>query len=49
MADRLIRLTDDTHYTETVLYNVDGGQRLVNTATGTANEVGCYISWVEEK
>lgn len=36
MSDRLIRLTDDTHYTETTLYSVDGGQRTVNTASPTA-------------
>ena len=36
MADRIIRLTSDTTYEEVDFYNIDGGQRLVNTASPTA-------------
>jgi hypothetical protein len=36
MADRLIKLTDDTHYTETSLTEIDAGQRFINTASPTA-------------
>jgi len=36
MADRIIRLTSDTTYKEVDFYNIDGGQRVVNTASPSA-------------
>mgnify|MGYP001039952099 CR=1 FL=1 len=36
MSDIILKKVSGINYTETTLYNIDGGQRLVDTATPTA-------------